>query len=185
MRRARNCTSFTSARDAAWRWPPKLVPKVPMFPSKPARTICSSPKRIWSGSALSRSARRRCAVPQEQDALWTQLLAGTVDIVASDHSPAPPEMKTGEFGRAWGGIAGVQSTLAVLLDRGYHCRQLSLEADFVARRGRACAALSNPIEGRHCCWHGCGPGSGGYFPIGSIAGRTSETAARVESLYRF
>ncbi len=36
-------------------------------------------------------------------------------------------MKTGDFGQAWGGIAGVQSTLAVLLDRGYHCRRLSLE----------------------------------------------------------
>jgi len=65
--------------------------------------------------------------PVEQDALWTQLLAGAVDIVASDHSPAPPEMKSGDFGRAWGGIAGVQSTLSVLLDRGYHCHHLSLE----------------------------------------------------------
>jgi allantoinase len=73
----------------------------------------------------------KCAPPlrdaAEQDALWTQLLAGAVDIVASDHSPAPPEMKTGDFGRAWGGIAGVQSTLAVLLDRGHHCRHLTLE----------------------------------------------------------
>ena len=36
----------------------------------------------------------KCAPPLrsalDQDALWTQLLAGTVDIVASDHSPAPP-----------------------------------------------------------------------------------------------
>ena len=73
----------------------------------------------------------KCAPPLrdaiEQDALWTQLLAGAVDIVASDHSPAPPDMKSGDFAQAWGGIAGVQSTLAVLLDRGYHCRQLSLE----------------------------------------------------------
>ena len=29
-------------------------------------------------------------------------------------------MKSGDFWRAWGGIAGVQSTLAVLLDRGHH-----------------------------------------------------------------
>src|SRR3984885_5929212 len=63
----------------------------------------------------------------QQDALWTQLLAGAIDIVPSDHSPAPPDMKAGDFGKAWGGIAGVQSTLAVLLDRGHHCRQLSLE----------------------------------------------------------
>jgi allantoinase len=73
----------------------------------------------------------KCAPPlrnsAEQDGLWTQLLRGTVDIVASDHSPAPPDMKSGDFAHAWGGIAGVQSTLSVLVDRGYHCRQLSLE----------------------------------------------------------
>jgi allantoinase len=73
----------------------------------------------------------KCAPPLrdrvEQDALWTQLLGGAVDIVASDHSPVPPEMKTSDFGKAWGGIAGVQSTLAVLLERGYHCRGLPLE----------------------------------------------------------
>lgn len=73
----------------------------------------------------------KCAPPlrdqEEQHALWKQLLAGTVDIVASDHSPAPTEMKTGDFSKAWGGIAGVQSTLAVLLDRGHHSRGLSLD----------------------------------------------------------
>ncbi len=73
----------------------------------------------------------KCAPPlrslADQDALWTQLLGGVVDIVASDHSPAPPDMKSGEFGRAWGGIAGVQSTLSVLLDRGHRCRGLSLD----------------------------------------------------------
>jgi allantoinase len=73
----------------------------------------------------------KCAPPlrnaADQDALWTQLLAGAVDIVASDHSPAPPGMKSGDFAQAWGGIAGVQSTLPVLLDRGHHCRKLSLE----------------------------------------------------------
>jgi allantoinase len=36
-------------------------------------------------------------------------------------------MKTGDFWRAWGGIAGVQSTLSVLLERGYHGRGLPLE----------------------------------------------------------
>ena len=72
----------------------------------------------------------KCAPPlrdaTQQDALWKTLLDGTIDIVASDHSPAPPEMKTGAIMQAWGGIAGVQSTLAVLLDRGYFCRQLPL-----------------------------------------------------------
>jgi len=73
----------------------------------------------------------KCAPPlrhtEEQDDLWKELLAGRVDIVASDHSPAPPDMKTGDFGKSWGGIAGAQSTLAVLLDRGHHSRGLSLE----------------------------------------------------------
>jgi len=73
----------------------------------------------------------KCAPPlrdaAEQDALWKQLLAGAIDIVASDHSPAPPHMKNGDFGEAWGGIAGVQSTFSVLLYRGYHRRGLSLE----------------------------------------------------------
>lgn len=65
--------------------------------------------------------------PHERDGLWEQLIQGPIDIVASDHSPAPPEMKMGDFGKAWGGIAGVQSTLAVLLDRGHHARQLPLD----------------------------------------------------------
>jgi allantoinase len=82
----------------------------------------------------------KCAPPlraaSEQDALWTQLLAGVVDIVASDHSPALPEMKAGDFGKAWGGIAGVQSTLAVLLERVPLERISSLVAGEPARRFR-------------------------------------------------
>ena len=35
--------------------------------------------------------------------------------------------KAGDFRSSWGGIAGVQSTLAVLLDRGYHARNLPIE----------------------------------------------------------
>ena len=62
----------------------------------------------------------KCAPPlrnaREQSGLWDQLQEGIIDIVASDHSPAPPGMKAGNFFQAWGGIAGVQSTLAVLLD---------------------------------------------------------------------
>ena len=41
--------------------------------------------------------------------------------------------KEGDFRSSWGGIAGVQSTLAVLLDRGHHARQLSIERIVVAR----------------------------------------------------
>src|SRR5438093_8346731 len=73
----------------------------------------------------------KCAAPvrdaEEPENLWGELLRGTVDIVASDHSPSSPDRKAGPFWRAWGGIAGVQSTMAVLVERGYHQRALSLE----------------------------------------------------------
>ena len=73
----------------------------------------------------------KCAPPlrdaAQQGELWGKLLDGTIDIVASDHSPAPPEMKTGAIMKVWGGIAGVQSTLAVLLERGHFARGLPLE----------------------------------------------------------
>jgi allantoinase len=74
----------------------------------------------------------KCAPPlrtdRDRSALWDQLLAGRVDIVASDHSPTEPARKAGDFIKAWGGIAGVQSTYAVLLDEGHLCHQLPLEA---------------------------------------------------------
>ncbi len=76
-------------------------------------------------------ALAKCAPPLRnaghRSELWNQLVNGTIDIVASDHSPAPPHMKTADFVRAWGGIAGVQSTLAVLLDRGHFERGVPLE----------------------------------------------------------
>ncbi len=76
-------------------------------------------------------ALAKCAPPlrdhSEQASLWQKVLDGTVDLIASDHSPAPPELKSGGFWQAWGGIAGVQSTLAVLLEAGHHRRRLPLE----------------------------------------------------------
>jgi allantoinase len=81
----------------------------------------------------------KCAPPLRSEphrqALWDGIVAGHIDIVASDHSPTEPARKTGDFMGAWGGIAGVQSTLAVLLDRGHGGRGLPLEriADLLAR----------------------------------------------------
>jgi allantoinase len=86
----------------------------------------------------------KCAPPLRTDgdrgALWQHLLAGDVDIVASDHSPTEPSRKAGDFMRAWGGVAGVQSTYAAMLDEGHFGRHLALErlasllADAPARR---------------------------------------------------
>jgi allantoinase len=73
----------------------------------------------------------KCAPPLrdagEHDALWNALMHNQVDVVASDHSPSPPEMKRdADFFHVWGGIAGVQSTLAVLLTAGHQDRGLPL-----------------------------------------------------------
>ena len=62
----------------------------------------------------------KCAPPirgvAERDALWNGLLAGDIDLVASDHSPCPHVMKAtgGDFFAAWGGIASLQLSLAAV-----------------------------------------------------------------------
>jgi len=67
--------------------------------------------------------------PTEREALWRAVREGLVDLVASDHSPSSPDLKENpDFFAVWGGIAGVQSTLAVLLEAGFHRRGLPLEA---------------------------------------------------------
>jgi allantoinase len=79
-------------------------------------------------------ALAKCAPPlrsaEEQVSLWEHLAAGRIAFVASDHSPAAPERKglnnTTDFFSAWGGIAGVQTTLPLLLSEGYHKRKLPL-----------------------------------------------------------
>lgn len=60
----------------------------------------------------------KCAPPirgaTDREALWEALGTGTLAMVVSDHSPAPPEVKeitSGDFGRAWGGIASLQLRL--------------------------------------------------------------------------
>ena len=62
----------------------------------------------------------KCAPPirdrAERDALWAALIAGDIDLVASDHSPCPPKMKEteGDFFAAWGGIASLQLSLCAV-----------------------------------------------------------------------
>jgi allantoinase len=63
----------------------------------------------------------KCAPPIRERAnneqLWQGLQSGVIDLVATDHSPAPPDLKhlaSGDFARAWGGIASLQLALPVL-----------------------------------------------------------------------
>jgi allantoinase len=70
----------------------------------------------------------KCAPPirsaHNRNALWAALQDGTIDLIATDHSPCPPALKrlvatqpgedTGRFDEAWGGIASLSTALAVL-----------------------------------------------------------------------
>lgn len=105
-------------------------------------SIETCPHYLWftEEDMLRMGAVAKCAPPlrpaAERDALRAALLRGEIDIVASDHSPAPLEMKRDEnFFRVWGGIAGVQSTLAVLVSTGLQaCDVAALTASNPARR---------------------------------------------------
>lgn len=75
----------------------------------------------------------KCAPPlrdeEEVEDLWNAVLNDEINVIASDHSPAPASMKqiTDNFFEGWGGISGAQSTLNVLLTEGYFKRDLPLE----------------------------------------------------------
>ncbi|MGJ3238941.1 MAG: allantoinase AllB [Anaerolineae bacterium] len=87
---------------------------------------------LTDADAEELGAVAKCAPPlrsaDEQDALWKALLSGDIPIIASDHSPAPMSLKKGDnFFTIWGGIAGCQSTLSLLITEGYHRRGMSLQ----------------------------------------------------------
>ncbi len=63
----------------------------------------------------------KCAPPirsgEHRRRLWAAVAAGELGMIVSDHSPAPPELKqqgSGDFLRAWGGIASLELGLAAV-----------------------------------------------------------------------
>jgi allantoinase len=92
-------------------------------------------------------------------ALWAALRSGTLDLVATDHSPAPPAMKPrGDFARAWGGIASLECALAAM------CTGSAAAAPDLARWMSAGAGAARPAgisQGSHCTGLGCRPGQYG------------------------
>ena len=63
----------------------------------------------------------KCAPPirtrENREQLWQGLREGVLDLVATDHSPCPPEMKRlseRSFRTAWGGIASLSLALPVM-----------------------------------------------------------------------
>jgi allantoinase len=63
----------------------------------------------------------KCAPPirekENNDKLWAALKDGTIDFIVTDHSPATPNLKeieSGNLKKAWGGIASIQFSLAII-----------------------------------------------------------------------
>ncbi|HJU92547.1 MAG TPA: allantoinase AllB [Pyrinomonadaceae bacterium] len=78
----------------------------------------------------------KCCPPirerDNREQLWEGLAEETIDFIVSDHSPCPGEMKlreSGDFMKAWGGIASLQLRLPVIWTearrRGFSLRDLT------------------------------------------------------------
>ncbi|MGB6429181.1 MAG: allantoinase AllB, partial [Candidatus Acidiferrales bacterium] len=83
-------------------------------------SVETCPHYLFFSSAAIRdgAVAFKCAPPirdaTNRDRLWRALARGEIDFIVSDHSPCPPEMKTGargNFFRAWGGIASLELRL--------------------------------------------------------------------------
>jgi allantoinase len=69
-------------------------------------------ERIGALAKCSPPIRPRAAVEE----LWGAIHAGSIAMLASDHSPAPPELKRGDDAFAWwGGISGLQTLRGTML----------------------------------------------------------------------
>jgi allantoinase len=91
----------------------------------------------------------KCAPPirsrANRDELWNALAADEIDLVVTDHSPAPPALKRlsdGNFIVAWGGIASLQLGLSAVWT-GAAGREVPLEhlAHWLSARPAALAGL--------------------------------------------
>jgi allantoinase len=94
----------------------------------------------------------KCAPPirsrAHREGLWRGLADGVIDLVATDHSPAPASLKrldTGDFMQAWGGISSLQIGLPAVWT-GASARGFSME-DVVRWMCRAPARLAG-LEAR-------------------------------------
>jgi len=72
----------------------------------------------------------KCAPPirgaDERALLWEAIADGRLDMVSTDHAPAPLNSKAGDFLGAWGGIAGGQMLTSIMLSEGHHRRGVPL-----------------------------------------------------------
>ncbi len=83
--------------------------------------VCAHHLLLDESEMIERGVVAKCAPPLRRPeivrAMRKLLLSGAVDLVGSDHSPAPPAMKTGDDAfAAWGGIMGCQHGFLLLLE---------------------------------------------------------------------
>jgi allantoinase len=95
----------------------------------------------------------KCAPPlrptEECEALWQELASGNIALVASDHSPAPPELKTApSFFSVWGGISGCQTLLRLLLTEGWERRGMELTTIAAATSANVAHRFDLPKKGK-------------------------------------
>jgi len=93
----------------------------------------------------------KCAPPIReginQALLWEALRSGSIDMIATDHSPCPPAMKcreAGDFRAAWGGIISLSVSLPAIWtaarERGFHITDL---VRWMSEQPAALAGLSS------------------------------------------
>lgn len=75
----------------------------------------------------------KCSPPlrneEEQEKLWDKLLTNKIDMLASDHSPCPLEMKytaTNNIFEVWGGITGCQNNVDMMFEEAVLKRNLAV-----------------------------------------------------------
>jgi len=70
--------------------------------------------RSWDGNTRMAPPLR---AKRDAEAVLEGLLDGTIDCIATDHAPHATSEKEGEFDRAANGIVGLETAVALLLDR--------------------------------------------------------------------
>lgn len=75
----------------------------------------------------------KCSPPvrdkYEVDKLWEQLKIGNIDILTSDHSPCPPDMKENDENdmfKVWGGMSACQNILDIMFDEAVQKRNMNV-----------------------------------------------------------
>ncbi len=98
-----------------------------------------------SGLAARAKVNPPLRPPAEREALWRELLAGGIDVLASDHAPHTLDEKTERFEDAPSGVPGVATTLPLLFR--YVRRQVLPLERFVAMFSGNPAALLRVNKG--------------------------------------